>query len=469
MATRPKPVELILGENKQLKALPSERSSESGCVSYSGTEGQVSDRQLSSLDRQLHLEMRLRGGNNRLVDISRSNRLKAGLRVGFVESDHVSVEVFPKWMVPDLVDVTPEQRSQHVGQARQSLSHLLTWCRVVSITPGPPVLQKVTRTSLSEWLLHAMARELVQQLTHGLSRGYQELLEPLLAVRGRIDIGSQIRQGHGLPLPMWCCYEEHTRDTPLGRCLALLAQIVNELARSQATSNLSTLAGRLLAPVRPSMNADSDLPRIRWTRNNERFRNSIRLLETLLSHKAALQQKGGAPSWSWSTSLDGVFERYVGRVLLLLWRQEAQDGESDFPLRTLQMRVGHLTAEPKSFAQKSDFVLRGTASTTIIDTKYKVPKNHRPSEADVRQVLVYASLWNNRDEGKTSPCKRIILLYPATDEMLPKIVRRWKSYLYDTGDSADRIELCVATIPFRGVPSREELESYRQVLSHWMI
>jgi len=414
------------------------------------------------------VEMRLRSGRHRLIGISRSNRLHAGQRVGFVESEGVSVEVFPKWMVQGMKGLAHTDRAALVQDARQSLAHLLDWCGVISITPGPAARQRAAKTSLSEWILHAMARELVHGLARGINRGYQERQEPLTAVRGRIDIGAQIRMGKDLPLPLWCRYEEHTQDTPLGRCLALFASLLSRLARSQATRNLAIQASRLLAPTTPTQNAPRDLARIRWTRSNERFQSSIESLKLLLAHQAVMQARGDAPSWSWSVPLSGVFERYVGRLLLLLWRMGLQSEDSKFPRRFTQRRIGKLTVAPATFGQKPDFVMVGDDRCAIIDTKYKVPRDFKPSESDVRQVLTYASLWNRRREAERAPCKRVILLYPAVDDEIPTTLKTWESYLNTPDNSNERVELHASSIPFRGVPTNDELKTYRRIIASWL-
>ena len=52
---------------------------------------------------------------------------------------------------------------------------------------------------------------------------------------------------------------------------------------------------------------------------------------------------------------------------------------------------------------RPDIVIEKGEETYIIDTKWKLPQNGRPSDDDLKQIYVYNKLWK---------AKRGILLYP---------------------------------------------------------
>ena len=62
------------------------------------------------------------------------------------------------------------------------------------------------------------AASLERGLAKGLPRQYQPTDDRLVALRGRVDMKSQVRAG-GLPLPVACNFDEHTADTQLNRLL----------------------------------------------------------------------------------------------------------------------------------------------------------------------------------------------------------------------------------------------------------
>lgn len=437
------------------------RGSGRGEVRYETRQGEVVGpiprRQMLALHRLLRRDARMQGHNKLLVSMDLDLSLACSDRVGFAETPHVAVEVFPKY----LGGSRESADAGHVALLRRELFGLLRYCRFFRVRPGEEAGQRLQRHPASEFVLYGMARRLVESLKVGLRYGYEERLAPLTAVRGRLDPARQVRQGGGLPLPLWCRYEEHDQESPLGRLLMLLAQMLGALCRTSATSTLAAQAAHMLEPVRASTNPWRDRGRLKLDRANEAFGESIAHLEILLRNMSADQVKGRARAWCFSVPLQAVFERYLEQLLRDLHRR--------FPARCVKLRlqygVGHLTRDPRSFRQRPDVVIEGPGGCTILDAKYKHPDKGKPNEGDVRQVLTYATLWNSNPKNVSKPCRRVVLVYPRFWSH-EKFIQSWKSNV-EIPSTGETVELCVADIPFGRPPTPGDLESLLEQ-SSWL-
>ncbi len=396
---------------------------------------------LTKLHKAAQLDARRQRHNEPLVSVDVGLRIRAGARVGFVVAGDAWVEVYPKYVAPASEDWTC---------VRAGFVDLLRYSRMFDLWPGLDcAVAADSRISLPEWVLRGIAQTLIAALDRGIPRSYVEHPGALLAVRGRIDLGEQVRKAHGLDIPIHCRFDEHLTDSPVLRLLALLAEVLLARCRTHNTRGLALQARRRLVEVTASVAPDVDFVAVRWTRLDEHFKPSVQALMLLLGGQGQQHERGKSPSWSISVPMEVVFERYAAQLL-----REVKGGLGA-AVRTQDI-VGHLSKSPRMFKQIPDLVLSTGSTTTIIDTKYKVPENMKPSEADVRQVLTYAALWNQQKQDP--PCTRVVLLYPrGFGEPVPT-EKKWASFMDDGANGA--IEIVATTLPFGRRPRSKEIAGF---------
>jgi len=439
----------------------------------------VGQRVLLRLDQVAREDAVLQGTDSPLVTVSAARTaIRAGDRVGFLHTRDLDIEVFPKWISPDPTVVDP---SAALGSIRGEFVDLLDFAGPRRLRPGLRARQQLKRRPLAEWMLHGMARTLVDALEDSLQHGYVERERALPFVRGRVLVGRQLRQGAGLPIPVWCRFESHESDTPLARLLALHAHTIAARSRWSQTRQLASRATRLLAGVAPSTHYEQDLAGLHFDRTNARFRDCIADLQLLLRRSRSDPSGASAATlgWSLSLSMSGVFERYVERVLRRICRLKSS------PIDRLQTQksVGSLAVKPPGFRQVPDVIVHlATGRTVIIDAKYKAPGKRGPSEADVRQVTAYANLYNLAEVEPARKCDTVVLLYPRAFESSPESARhrQWDLYpkpLVDTSDDKpperrQRLKLLTRTIEFgrrpRGGAENGDLARMAAEIGQWL-
>lgn len=377
------------------------------------------------------------------------NRVEAGGRVGFLVTEALAVEVFPKWTWSGSTDM---------NQVRANFVELLSYSRVFALPAGIDATVERSKAPLGEWILHGMARQLWHAIARGLAREYVGRTEPLCAVRGRIDLGRQVSSNMGIDVPVWCRFDEYEADTPLTRLLSLHASLIARLAVTRMVRLLALRCARELVGTAPSANPTVDLERLVWDRRNDHFRPAIDSLKILLTSGGLSSLRGKSPSWCVSVPMQDVFERYLARIV------RGSSPSNSLVTAATQRTVGYLSVAPKTFKQIADLVLQRSFGTVIVDAKYKVPKEGlKPSEADVRQVLTYAALWNQSSPSGPH-CSTVALVYPRSFEGKVHAPRVWTSFL--TTPLGAPVRILALSVPFGRKPSPEERDAIRADLEN---
>lgn len=238
-------------------------------------------------------------------------------------------------------------------------------------------------------------RHLDLALGRGLVRSYVEHGEPLMGVRGRVEMALVARRG-GLPLPVDCRFDEHSGDTHLNRVLAGAANCV---ARWPRVSPMTRVGLRralgMLEEAGPLTRADLEHATV-FTRLNEHFRPAERLARLALEGSSLLDSPGQTAASSFLIDMNKVFERFVeDRLRRYLSGRVEVRGQAG-----TQLDVGG------RIRMKPDLVFRIRGRDVYVaDSKYKLTATGDGREADYYQLLAYCTALENVDEGMLIYCQ----------------------------------------------------------------
>jgi len=140
------------------------------------------------------------------------------------------------------------------------------------------------------------------------------------------------------------------------------------------------------------------LDRIRLTRATQRYEKALLYARMILEQRGPQLRAGRARVFALLFDLNALWERYIAVLL----RRAAPPG-----LR-VSAQERHLFWTPDGLGARRvrpDIVVRHSEGTPllVIDTKWKVPSNGLPSDADLKQMFVYNELLIGA---------RSVLLYP---------------------------------------------------------
>ena len=290
--------------------------------------------------------------------------LKPGSTVGAVEIGGLSVLIEPKIGIPQLLSLA---------------------CYAMSkFEPRRELFDFPSEYALPDVLALALASAARRAFSRGLLHGYRTEEEALHTVRGRIQFDEQIRRRFGIPLPVEVQYDEFTDDILENR---LVKAAVYRLGRMRLRSpKARTDLGRVAAMldnVSPAEYPPSAVPTVTFDRLNEHYREVVALSRIILRHSAFESRRGAVRASGFLMDMNAVFQELVTVAL-----RETLGGSADrFGERSIPSldKGGQVRLRP-------DLVWRDGSSCVFVgDAKYKRIRDERVPNADLYQLLAYAT------------------------------------------------------------------------------
>lgn len=254
-----------------------------------------------------------------------------------------------------------------------------------------------------ERLALIFARRVLSHCRRGIYRAYVPRQDRVPAVRGRIDLATQLRSQIQTPVSLQipCAFDEQTTDLLDNQILLWTLHVLirgglcGERTLPTIRRAFRTLAG--FTSLRPITARDcrSHLRHAHYGRLHADYRVLHSLALFILEQSTPSHQIGDQPMLPFVVNMAQLYERFVAK-----WLAQYVD-----PLYRVQAQERHNFAEQSSVRFEIDLVIYGDGEPNpicVMDTKYKVP-NGRPGAADVAQVLAYA-------QAKNAP--EALLIYP---------------------------------------------------------
>jgi 5-methylcytosine-specific restriction enzyme subunit McrC len=253
--------------------------------------------------------------------------------------------------------------------------------------------------SLLASIAEFFARTAERTLAGGLLRSYRVEHDPLVAIRGRLDLAAIFRQP-GIVSPVPCSYDDFTVDIDENRVLRAATRQLLRLPGVAATTRsvLLRLLVRLegVADVHVDGEAVRGLLDRRITRLNSYYEPTLRLSEIILRNASLIDRSGQIQASAFLLDMNALFQRFVSERLrqALIGRLEVQAEPREHLDRDWQVVM-----EP-------DLVFAADGERRYVgDVKYKLSPPGRAYNADLYQLLAYCTAMG-LDEGVLIYCLR---------------------------------------------------------------
>lgn len=235
-------------------------------------------------------------------------------------------------------------------------------------------------------LLRAVAylfeAEVADAFRYGLLRGYQAREETLPTVRGRIDLGSQLRRRQGQVFPLENRYQEYSEDIDINRVLrAALEQLLR--VPGLDTTVRRRLAGRRrdFADVARCEFSPTSVPELRFNRLTDHWELAARLAQLILRQDSLRDEMGPHRGVSFTVDMASLFEKFVENVA----RQESRARGWTLVAQAPRRLTNSVEIRP-------DLVVRrGGVDCAVGDAKYKELEIPDWPHADLYQLLGYCT------------------------------------------------------------------------------
>ncbi|MEO9248014.1 hypothetical protein ABDK96_10000 [Citricoccus nitrophenolicus] len=261
------------------------------------------------------------------------------------------------------------------------------------LEPGLPpkawrdeVFEYDTSADLLSSVISLFARVVETTLGRGVLKSYEEREEPLVAIRGRINLTEQFRRA-GVLTPVACAYDNYSENVIENRALraairlALRVPLLAPKDRRRLMSQLVALDEVDDVHVQPET-----IDSIHVTRLNEHYAPALGLARLLLANLTLTDRYGSASASSFMVDMNDLFQRFVtDRLRRSLRGQLDVISEPDV----------HLGAG-RQVSMHPDLVFRDLrgADCFVGDVKYKLTRDARAHSSDYYQLLAYTTAMN---------------------------------------------------------------------------
>ena len=299
--------------------------------------------------------------------------LTPGSTVGVLEVGDLSVIIHPKIGIPQLLSLA----CYAIGQIK--------FQREDFYYPEDVALPDVLALAL-----HAHAR---RAFAAGLLHGYRTEEEALYGVRGRIRFEDQIRRRFGVALPVEVRYDEFTDDILANRLVKAAATLLGSmrLRSRDARVGLGWVAA-MLDNVSLVEFPSREVPEVAFDRLNQHYENVVVLSRLVLQNSAFQSDRGGMRAQGFLMDMNKVFQEFVTVALreALGVSDKVFRSDDHIPRITLnESRDGH------DIRLRPDLTWwHGRVCTFVGDAKYKRIVDERVRNADLYQLLAYATALN---------------------------------------------------------------------------
>lgn len=241
------------------------------------------------------------------------------------------------------------------------------------------------------------ARTVETTLGRGILRAYESRQEPLVALRGRLDVSQQFKRA-GVLTPVSCTFDDFSEDIVENRVtraalrLALRVPRVDPGERQRLMRQLVALEGVSDSPVNAKM-----VDYIYFTRLNQHYEPMLGLARLILSNLTLTDAGGSTSASSFMVDMNDLFQRFLTERLRRTLR-----GKVD----VVDEPIVHLDAG-QQVTMRPDLEFRDSAGRAryVGDIKYKLAENARGRSNDYYQLLAYTTAIG-LPEGMLIYCRR---------------------------------------------------------------
>ncbi|MGB3849189.1 MAG: hypothetical protein WA958_04430 [Tunicatimonas sp.] len=317
--------------------------------------------------------------------------IKLSHYVGVLKTPYVTLEVLPK---------ADAAAHPELGVWRQHLVDLVAACASLSVDHNAAAVPSFRASGLHEVYLLDFLTQLERLYRRGLTKQYQSVAENCFTVKGRLLFAEHTRRNVVHQERFFVEHATHTIDHPLHQLLKQALRWVERVSSDTAVQRRTRRLSYALAPV-----SDVPLERLKslklvFNRYTARYRTVATIAQQLLNASFSHVYRGSThQGFAFMLDMNLLFEEFVYRRL----RRLSTSHGFTVHRQATQLLWGATKARPDILIKFAD-----GRENVVVDTKWKVLTQPRPSAVDLHQIYVYNQLFEAR---------RGILLYPQVHDL----------------------------------------------------
>lgn len=309
------------------------------------------------------------------------NGIKFSQYVGVIQIGRTTIEILPK------TDQGNDTRKWH-----NILLQMLAACRMIKRESISQASLRKRENSLLELYIEMYLHEVEKLLQSGFTKKYIRVRQQTTALKGKLLFSQHIRQNLIHRERFFTEHTIYTQNNIYNQVLKRGLAVVKYLG---SRSDLNDRASSLLLHFQSVSDvkiSNNDFEKIVFTRNTKRYQEALYIAKLLILNFSPDIKSGTDDLLAILFDMNQLWQEYV----LLQLKKSAPDDVS--------VRKGS-----KPFWEKQpinpDIVVETSSGFHILDTKWKVLDQSKPTASDLKQMFAYNIYWD---------CKKSVLLYPRS-------------------------------------------------------
>ena len=319
-----------------------------------------------------------------------NKRVKFNNYVGVIQVKNLTIEILPK------ADNNGDDQTSK-DKWHNALILMLKECKLIKLNTISNAKLKLKSASILDLYYDLFLSETETIFKHGLRKSYRTIDENLNKVKGKILFTEHLRKNAFHKERFYLEHKIFDADNRLNQILLKALLILKTIAHNP---NHNIRINKLLLnfeDVSEENITEKWFEKIKYGRNTERYREAINLARLIILKYSPDLKGGNENVLAIMFDMNMLYENYVYRKLKAL--------QSDTENPIVKVKEQNRTPFWETRGLRADILIETEDKRLVIDTKWKVLKDSKPSDADLKQMFVY-NLHYNTDLS--------ILLYPKT-------------------------------------------------------
>lgn len=334
--------------------------------------------------------------------------------VGVIQVGGLVIEVLPK-----------ADRDGDAAKWQRALIEMLSLVYDLPLTSTTESHLHKRRSTILDFFFDLYLSDVQGLVRRGLVKRYRQTMSNQPALKGRIHWPRHLRENLVHQERFHVVHQVYNTDHRLHALLKRALTIVQATALDPMIRGRAQDLDWAFEAVDDTALTPAGIDGIRLDRKTSPYARAVQLARMIVLDHAPDLRGGRTPLLGLMFDMNVLFER----VVLKLLKRAAHEHRPELSITGQDSRLFW-----RNQKIRPDIVVRrGDEVVLIIDTKWKVPKDDRPADADLKQMYVY-----NRQYGSAES----MLLYPGRSDGLPRYDYYADSRgLRDHGCSMRHIEL----------------------------
>ena len=345
---------------------------------------------------------RLRSSGAEIIQLVDRRVLRVDNYVGVIETPcGTTIEILPKHI----------DGAGAIPSARRVLRRMVAAAMDLPVRETREAGIDTFDAPIKEWIIERFLLALDRLVKRGIRFDYRRIEDEQRFLRGRLDVGRQIRQPPGRQQIFQIQHDVFEPDRPENRLIRSTLDRVRGSARLSSNWRLAHELASFLAPIPPSTDISRDFKSWRTDRLTAHYREIKAWCSLILDEQVPLSLAGAWRGPSLLFPMERLFERYVAKCVSAALTPGA--------ILTRTASSQHLCnhRESKWFQLQPDILIQHGGTGWILDAKWKrlnaalgnARDKYQLQQADFYQMFAYGHKYLG-GQGD------LFLIYPRTDD-----------------------------------------------------